>query len=74
MAPRTLPEPPANQPIAVLCLSYLARSVAERDAQLDSWHLNGTGALWSDEVKRVVMRLRPAEAAWARIETHTPKR
>jgi hypothetical protein len=67
-------EPPANQPIVALCLSNLARSIAERDAQPDSWHLDGTGAFWSDEVKRVVMRLRPAEAARARIETHTPER
>ena len=65
--------PPLSDNQRALCVS-LARSIPERDAQPDSWHLNGTGALWSDEVKRVGMRLRPAEAARARVETHTPER
>jgi len=55
-------------------LTNLACRIAERNAQPDSGNLDGARALGSYEVKRVVMRLRPAEAARARIETHTPER
>jgi hypothetical protein len=53
----------------------LARSIAERDAQQNSWHrLDGAGALRRDEVIQAAIRLRSAQAARALIRTHTPER
>jgi hypothetical protein len=58
-----------------LIKSDLARSIAERDAQQNSWHrLDGAGALRSDEVIQAAIRLRSAQAARALVRTHTPER